>query len=83
MKVFEEASKINPKSLLIDYGLGQMYIYKGETQKAVDHLEKILKIEPENYETIKKLASLYSKLLDTRPKSLSYFEKLKRLIKSR
>ena len=79
--IFEEASKMNPKSLLIDYGLGQLYIYKGETEKAVNHLEKILAKQPDNYEATKKLASLYSKSPDTRPKSFSYFEKLKRLMR--
>jgi hypothetical protein len=44
---------MNPKSLLIDYGLGQLFIYKGETEKAMQHLEKVVAKEPENYEAIK------------------------------
>lgn len=53
LTLLEEAVAMNPKSLLIDYGLGQLFIHKGETEKAMQHLEKVVAKEPENYETIK------------------------------
>ncbi|XP_076802913.1 RNA polymerase-associated protein CTR9 homolog isoform X1 [Clavelina lepadiformis] len=45
------------------YGLGQMYIYKGDEQdreRAAECFEKVLKAYPNNYETMKILGSLYA-----------------------
>ncbi len=44
---------MNPDSIKIHYGLGQLFIYKGETEKAMQHFEKVVSKEPENYEAIK------------------------------
>lgn len=38
---------------MLDYGLGQLYIYKGEMEKSMLHFEKVIAKDPENYETIK------------------------------
>jgi cytochrome c-type biogenesis protein CcmE len=40
-------------SIMLDYGLGQLYIYKGEMEKSILHFEKVIAKDPENYETIK------------------------------
>lgn len=42
------------------YGLGQMYIHRQEYESAVQAFETVLKTNPENYETLKILASLYA-----------------------
>jgi len=42
------------------FGLGQMYIYRGDTENAAICFEKVLKAQPGNYETMKILGSLYA-----------------------
>jgi RNA polymerase-associated protein CTR9 len=46
--------------VLPNFGLGQMYIYRGDTENAAQCFEKVLKQEPDNYETMKILGSLYA-----------------------
>lgn len=42
------------------YGLGQMYIHRGEVEPAIQAFETVLKTNPDNHETLKVLASLYA-----------------------
>lgn len=42
------------------FGLGQMYIYRGDKENASQCFEKVLKAYPNNYETMKILGSLYA-----------------------
>lgn len=49
-----------PMFVLPHFGLGQMYIYKGDTENAAQCFEKVLKVQPGNYETMKILGSLYA-----------------------
>ncbi|XP_056383923.1 RNA polymerase-associated protein CTR9 homolog [Hyla sarda] len=42
------------------FGLGQMYIYRGDKENAAQCFEKVLKAYPNNYETMKILGSLYA-----------------------
>jgi len=42
------------------FGLGQMYIARGDNVNAAQCFEKVLKHQPTNYETMKILGSLYS-----------------------
>ncbi|XP_002733846.1 RNA polymerase-associated protein CTR9 homolog, partial [Saccoglossus kowalevskii] len=42
------------------FGLGQMYIYRGDMENAAQCFEKVLKSQPGNYETMKILGSLYA-----------------------
>ncbi|KAH9640676.1 hypothetical protein HF086_010554 [Spodoptera exigua] len=49
-----------PNFVLPHYGLGQMYIYRGDTENAAQCFEKVLKVQPGNYETMKILGSLYA-----------------------
>ena len=72
-----------PSFVLPFYGLGQMYIYKGDAQdyervshhlirstfnqilsQAAECFEKVLKVYPDNYETMKILGSLYAQSED-------------------
>lgn len=46
--------------VLPHFGLGQMYIYRGDTENAAQCFEKVLKALPGNYETMKILGSLYA-----------------------
>ncbi|GFR23747.1 RNA polymerase-associated protein CTR9 homolog [Trichonephila clavata] len=50
----------SPSFVLPQYGLGQMYIHKGDMENAAQCFEKVLKIQPGNYETMKILGSLYA-----------------------
>uniref|UniRef100_H2YEL2 Uncharacterized protein n=1 Tax=Ciona savignyi TaxID=51511 RepID=H2YEL2_CIOSA len=50
----------SPTFVLPYYGLGQMYIYKGDEQDKERCFEKVLKAYPNNYETMKILGSLYT-----------------------
>ena len=50
----------SPNFVLPHFGLGQMYIYRGDTENAAQCFEKVLKAQPGNYETMKILGSLYA-----------------------
>lgn len=50
----------SPNFVLPQYGLGQMYIHKGDMENAAQCFEKVLKAQPGNYETMKILGSLYA-----------------------
>ena len=50
----------SPNFVLPHYGLGQMYISRGDTENAAQCFEKVLKAQPGNYETMKILGSLYA-----------------------
>lgn len=47
---------------LAHYGLGQMYIHRKEYEAAIQSFETVQKANPDNYETLKVLASLYARL---------------------
>ncbi|RWS22039.1 RNA polymerase-associated protein CTR9-like protein, partial [Leptotrombidium deliense] len=50
----------SPNFVLPQFGLGQMYIHRGDTENASICFEKVLKVHPGNYETMKVLGSLYA-----------------------
>ncbi|CAG0895273.1 unnamed protein product [Cyprideis torosa] len=50
----------SPTFVLPQYGLGQLYIYRGDNENAANCFEKVLKAHPNNYETMKILGSLYA-----------------------
>ncbi|XP_037949839.1 RNA polymerase-associated protein CTR9 homolog [Teleopsis dalmanni] len=58
---YYQSTQIAPSNFVLPhYGLGQMYIYRGDTENAAQCFEKVLKIQPGNYETMKILGSLYA-----------------------
>jgi len=58
---YYQATQFAPPSFVLpNYGLGQMYIYRGDTENAAQCFEKVLKLQPGNYETMKILGSLYA-----------------------
>ncbi|VDP07315.1 unnamed protein product [Soboliphyme baturini] len=50
----------SPGFLLPVFGLGQMYINRGDNESAMQCFEKVLKYQPQNYEATKILGSLLS-----------------------
>nr|XP_058951726.1 RNA polymerase-associated protein CTR9 homolog isoform X1 [Pocillopora verrucosa] len=54
----------SPNFILPHFGLGQMYIARGDMNNAAQCFEKVLKATPGNYETLKILGSLYSTSTD-------------------
>ncbi|CAG9855506.1 unnamed protein product [Phyllotreta striolata] len=58
---YYQATQFSPASFVLPhFGLGQMYIYRGDTENAAQCFEKVLKAQPGNYETMKILGSLYA-----------------------
>ncbi|XP_070564627.1 RNA polymerase-associated protein CTR9 homolog [Ptychodera flava] len=53
------------------FGLGQMYIYRGDTENAAQCFEKVLKSQPGNYETMKILGSLYASSPDQEKREIA------------
>ncbi|KAG9511169.1 putative phospholipid-transporting ATPase IM [Fragariocoptes setiger] len=51
----------SPKFVLPQYGLGQMYIQRREFENAIQCFEAVLKVVPNNYESMKILGSLYAR----------------------
>ncbi|XP_050574045.1 RNA polymerase-associated protein CTR9 homolog isoform X12 [Bombus affinis] len=50
----------SPTFVLPHFGLGQMYIYRDDVEKAEQCFEKVLEVHPDNCETMKILGSLYA-----------------------
>ena len=46
--------------VLPHFGLGQQYIYQGDTENAAQCFERVLKAQPGNYETMRILGALYA-----------------------
>lgn len=58
---YYQSTQYAPSNFVLPhFGLGQMYIYRGDTENAAQCFEKVLKIQPGNYETMKILGSLYA-----------------------
>lgn len=52
----------SPTFVLPQFGLGQMYINRNDTENAAQCFEKVLKAHPDNYETMKIIGSLYAQV---------------------
>lgn len=58
---YYQSTQFAPTNFVLPhFGLGQMYIYRGDTENAAQCFEKVLKAQPGNYETMKILGSLYA-----------------------
>jgi RNA polymerase-associated protein CTR9 len=60
-----------PNFALPHFGLGQMYIYRGDTENAATYFEKVLKLQPGNYETMKILGSIYARSSSTEKRDMA------------
>ncbi|KAI6175560.1 RNA polymerase-associated protein CTR9-like protein [Aphelenchoides bicaudatus] len=59
---YYQACQFNhPKFVLPFYGYGQTSILMKDTEKAIDSFEKVLKIQPNNIETLRVLGALYAR----------------------
>lgn len=81
---YYQSTQFNSNSFILPfYGLGQMYLYKNDPENAALCFEKVLKSHPENYESMKILASIYSnqnKDQEKREQAKKYFQKVTELI---
>ncbi|VDK53795.1 unnamed protein product, partial [Cylicostephanus goldi] len=60
-KYYYQATTLNhPTFVLPQYGLGQLYIMRGEYNQAIAAFETVLKSMPNNVDTMKVLAALYA-----------------------
>ncbi|XP_063981062.1 RNA polymerase-associated protein CTR9 homolog [Diachasmimorpha longicaudata] len=58
---YYQATQFAPAAFVLPhFGLGQMYVYRGDSENAAQCFEKVLKAQPGNYETMKILGSLYA-----------------------
>ncbi|XP_022648931.1 RNA polymerase-associated protein CTR9 homolog [Varroa destructor] len=57
---YQATNFASPSFVLPQFGLGQMYIARGDNDSAMACFEKVLKAQPNNYETMKILGSLYA-----------------------
>ncbi|XP_050083431.1 RNA polymerase-associated protein CTR9 homolog [Anopheles aquasalis] len=58
---YYQSTQFAPANFVLPhFGLGQMYIYRGDSENAAQCFEKVLKAQPGNYETMKILGSLYA-----------------------
>ncbi|KAF7992065.1 hypothetical protein HCN44_001390 [Aphidius gifuensis] len=58
---YYQATQFAPAAFVLPhFGLGQMYVYRGDSENAAGCFEKVLKAQPGNYETMKILGSLYA-----------------------
>ncbi|XP_067654573.1 RNA polymerase-associated protein CTR9 homolog isoform X2 [Haliotis asinina] len=58
---YYQSTQFSPGNFVLPFfGLGQMYIYRGDNDNASQCFEKVLKAQPGNYETMKILGSLYA-----------------------
>ena len=61
LEIFFQATQFASSTFVLPhFGLGQMYVYRGDTENASQCFEKVLKAQPGNYETMKILGSLYA-----------------------
>ncbi|MFH4984632.1 hypothetical protein AB6A40_011341 [Gnathostoma spinigerum] len=56
-----------PGFVLPFFGLGQMYLHREDYDNAIGCFEKVLKVYPQNYDTLKVLGSLYAHSEPTDP----------------
>lgn len=59
------------QSFLAYYGLGQMYIHREDYDSAIQAFETVLTTHPDNFETLKILASLYARSSSQSKKELA------------
>ncbi|CAL1547876.1 unnamed protein product [Lymnaea stagnalis] len=58
---YYQSTQFAPVNFVLPFfGLGQMYIFRGDNDNAAQCFEKVLKAQPGNYETMKILGSLYA-----------------------
>ncbi|KYQ90462.1 RNA polymerase II complex component [Tieghemostelium lacteum] len=75
---YYQSSSRDKTFYLAQYGLGQIHIYNGEYDKAIQAFEQVLTLQPNNYETLQILGTLY-KHSSNRSKELT--DKMRSILK--
>ncbi|CAF0874480.1 unnamed protein product [Didymodactylos carnosus] len=78
-RYYYQATHFAPeKFVLPHFGLGQMYLARSDFTNASDCFERILKVHPNDHESMKILASIYceSSEIDKRDKAREYLKKV-------
>lgn len=78
-RYYYQAAHLAPEKFVLPlFGLGQMYLQREDLKHASECFEKILKIHPDDHESMKILASIYAESadLDKREKAREYFKKV-------
>ncbi|CAF2780986.1 unnamed protein product [Rotaria sp. Silwood2] len=78
-RYYYQATHLAPEKFVLPlFGLGQMYLQREDTANASDCFEKILKIHPNDHESMKILASIYAESNDQekREKAKEYLKKV-------
>merc|ERR1719412_1883783 len=57
---YQSTQFASPSFVLPHYGLGQLYISRGDIENAAQCFEQVLKAQPGNYETMRILGALYA-----------------------
>ncbi|KAK3600789.1 hypothetical protein CHS0354_009223 [Potamilus streckersoni] len=69
---YYQSTQFSPSTFVLPFfGLGQMYIYRGDNENASQCFEKVLKAQHGNYETMKILGSLYSNSSDQNKRDIA------------
>ncbi|KAI1716094.1 tetratricopeptide repeat domain-containing protein [Ditylenchus destructor] len=80
-RYYYQATQFNhPKFILPHFGLGQIYIHREEYDNAIASFEKVLKVAPNNYETLSVLGSLYNFVDQREQKAEKARELLKKVV---
>jgi len=69
--VLQATRFVSSSYVLPHFGLGQMYIARGDHDNAAQCFEKVLTAQPGNYETMKILGSLYANSSDLKKRELA------------
>ncbi|ORX47625.1 TPR-like protein [Piromyces finnis] len=80
-KAYAQAIRLDQSNVLAQFGMGQMHLFKNEISSACECFEKVLVTDPNNYDVLKILGCLYSKL--NYQKAMDYYDRISRIPKSK
>jgi len=81
-KAFQQAVRLDQTNILAQFGMGQMFLYKNEISQACECFEKVLAHDSNNYDVLKTLGCLYSKISNYQ-KAMDCYDKISRIPKSK
>jgi len=81
-KSFAQAVRLDQSNVLAQFGMGQMHLYKNEISSACECFEKVLATDQNNYDVLKILGCLYSKIPNYQ-KAMDCYDRISRIPKSK
>lgn len=72
------AAAIDPGLAAAHDALGDLYATAGDFRRAADHWQRVLELEPANYQACFNLFMAYGRKLSDRGRALGYYERLRR-----